>query len=63
MTKPPKDDDAYSEAEAARRRDAIVRNMIATPPRPHKPTKAKRAKKAKPNEQASKKGKRQKTRY
>jgi len=35
-------DDAYSEAETARRRDAIVRNMIATPPAPRAPIKAKR---------------------
>jgi hypothetical protein len=42
--------DEYSEAETARRRDAIVRNMIATPPRPHtgkpqkrKPSRAKAA--------------------
>jgi hypothetical protein len=27
-------DDTYSAAETARRRDAIVRNMIATPPQP-----------------------------
>jgi hypothetical protein len=33
--------DQYSEAETERRRDAIVRNMIATPPKKHEPLKAK----------------------
>jgi len=32
--------EAYTDAEIARRRDAIVRNMIATPPRPHAPLKS-----------------------
>jgi len=31
------DNTNYSEAETARRRDAIIKNMIATPPTPHKP--------------------------
>jgi hypothetical protein len=44
MTKSSQDDASYSEAEAARRRDAIVRNLIATPPTPHKPKKAKKTK-------------------
>jgi hypothetical protein len=35
------DDETYSPAEAERRRDAITRAMIATPPAPHAP-KAKR---------------------
>jgi hypothetical protein len=53
MTKASEDGDSYSESETARRRDAIVRNMIATPPTPHKPSKKKkatrpRAKSAKP---------------
>jgi hypothetical protein len=30
-------DDSYSDEEAARRRDAVVRRMIATLPSPHKP--------------------------
>jgi hypothetical protein len=30
-------DETYSDEEAARRRDAVVRRMIATPPAPHKP--------------------------
>ncbi|HWY15271.1 MAG TPA: hypothetical protein VNX86_09080 [Rhizomicrobium sp.] len=38
-------DEIYSEAETARRRDAILRNMIATPPSPRKP-KAKSKRKA-----------------
>jgi hypothetical protein len=38
--KPP--DDTYSDDEAARRRDAVVRRMIATPPKPHKPSAPKR---------------------
>jgi len=37
-----KTEDQYSEAEAARRRDAIIKNMIATPPTPHAPAKGKR---------------------
>jgi hypothetical protein len=41
MAKSPKDD-SYSESETARRRDAIVKNMIATPPTPHKPSKKKK---------------------
>jgi hypothetical protein len=32
-----KPDDTYSDEEAARRADAVVRRMIATPPTPHKP--------------------------
>jgi len=31
------EDDTYSDEEAAKRRDATVRAMIATPPKPHKP--------------------------
>jgi len=30
-------DETYSDEEAARRADAVVRRMIATPPKPHKP--------------------------
>jgi hypothetical protein len=40
MTK--QSDETYSPAETARRRDAIVRNMIATPPAPHLSLKAKK---------------------
>ena len=28
-------DDHYSEAETARRRDATIKRMLATPPKPH----------------------------
>jgi hypothetical protein len=35
-------DETYSDEEAARRRDAVVRRMIATPPQPHKPVAPKR---------------------
>jgi hypothetical protein len=35
-------DDSYSDEEAARRRDALVRRMIATPPKPQKQTAQKR---------------------
>jgi hypothetical protein len=35
-------DDSYSDEEAARRRDAVVRRMIATAPSPHKPITPKR---------------------
>jgi len=31
-------DDTYGDEEAARRRDAVVRRMIRTPPTPQKPT-------------------------
>ncbi len=34
-------DDQFTPAEAARRRDEIVRRMIATPPTPHAPLKTK----------------------
>jgi hypothetical protein len=52
--KPAPDDDRYSDEEAARRRDATVRAMIATPPQPkrtpgikQRPTPKGRADKAK----------------
>jgi hypothetical protein len=35
--------DQYSKAETARRRDAIIKNMIATPPQKHKPLGKKKA--------------------
>lgn len=46
MSKAPKNDEPYSEAETARRRDAIVRNMIATPPKPRAVTKKKTKRKS-----------------
>lgn len=33
------DDEALSEEEIARRRDEVVKRMLATPPKPKKPTK------------------------
>jgi hypothetical protein len=30
-----KNDDQYSERETARRRDAVIKKMLATPPKPH----------------------------
>ena len=43
-------DDTYSEKEAAARRDATIKHMIAMPPKPHSEMKIgkKKAKKAKP---------------
>jgi hypothetical protein len=50
------DKDTFSAAETARRRDAIVRNMIATPPAQHTPIKGKRkpSRDAKPAKKARK---------
>jgi hypothetical protein len=31
----PNGEDQYSEKEAAERRDAVIKRMIATPPKPH----------------------------
>jgi len=46
--------DSYSEVETARRRDAIIKNMIATPPKKHEPLKDKRGSaKAKPRKPSS----------
>lgn len=35
-------DDAYSEAETDSRREALLKKVLATPPKPHEPSKAKR---------------------
>ncbi len=43
MTK--KSDDQYSDKEAAERRDATIKRMIAMPPKPHSEMKVGKAKK------------------
>ena len=35
MTKPSKDQDEYTEEETAQRRDAVLKRMLETPPKPH----------------------------
>jgi hypothetical protein len=47
--------DQFSEKEAAARRDAVMKRMIATPPKPHSEMKV--GKKAKAKKAKSKKGK------
>jgi len=42
MTKPSKDQDEYSEEETARRRDAVLKRMLETPPQPKRGKPAKR---------------------
>jgi hypothetical protein len=32
---PTKNDDQYSDKETAQRRDAVIKRMLATPPKPH----------------------------
>jgi len=39
--------DEYSPEETARRRDAVLKAMINTPPRPHKPLSKKKAERSK----------------
>jgi hypothetical protein len=51
MTK--KTDDQFSEKEAAARRDAVIKRMIAMPPKPHSEMKV--GKKAKKKKRAKKK--------
>ena len=38
----PKDDEQLSEEEIAKRRDEVVKRMLATPPQPKKPRKPKK---------------------
>jgi len=42
----------FDEAEAARRRDEVIKRMLATPPQPHKP-KRERESKPKPEDRGS----------
>jgi hypothetical protein len=35
MPNTPKSDDQYSEQETARRRDAVIKRMLSTPPKTH----------------------------
>jgi hypothetical protein len=37
-------DDQYSEKETARRRDAVIKKMLNTPPKPHSEMKLRRSK-------------------
>lgn len=46
------DEDEYSPEEAARRRDEVIRRMLATPPQP-KPKAAPGAKRGRPKKEAS----------
>ena len=48
-------DDEYSEAEAAKRRDAITKAMIATPPQKHEPLKERKHKGRSSHEMPTKK--------
>jgi hypothetical protein len=48
MSTTPKNDDQYSDKETAQRRDAVIKRMLATPPKPHSEMKVgKKAKKKK----------------
>jgi hypothetical protein len=50
-----KSDDQFSEKEAAERRDAVIKRMLATPPKPHSEMKVgKKAKKTKPKKKPGK---------
>lgn len=42
-----KSDDQFSEKEAAARRDAVIKRMIAMPPKPHSEMKVGKKKKSK----------------
>lgn len=43
----PKSDDKYSEREIIARRDAVIKRMLATPPKPHSEMKIGKSKKKK----------------
>jgi hypothetical protein len=48
-----KSDDQYSEKEAAARRDAVIKRMIAMPPKPHSEMKVGKKKIAKKSKKGS----------
>jgi hypothetical protein len=52
-----KNSESYGDAETARRRDAVVKAMIATPPTPHKPMKKREPAKASPRRKPNQKSK------
>jgi hypothetical protein len=53
MNSAPPDEDQYGDKEAAERRDAIIKRMIAMPPKPHSEMKVgKKARKKKAKKKA-----------
>jgi hypothetical protein len=57
MSLPPKNDDQYSEKEATARRDAVIKRMIAMPPKPHSEMKVGRKSQKKKSPKKAKKPK------
>jgi hypothetical protein len=56
MAKLPKQKDQYSDEETARRRDAVVKHMLNTPPKLHKEMRIGKKAKARPKEWPASKG-------